>query len=122
MAYLLKGATLVTFDPTALERADLRVAAGLIADRGYQLNTRDDDDVIDLSGRLVMPGMVCAHTHLYSTLSRGMPSPPRQPLNFKEILELVWWRLDRALDDETIYWSAMAGALDCGACWHNLPV
>jgi putative selenium metabolism protein SsnA len=56
--------------------------------------------------------MICAHTHLYSTLARGMPPPPRQPSNFKEILELVWWRLDRALDDETIYWSAMAGALD----------
>jgi putative selenium metabolism protein SsnA len=112
MAYLLKGATHVTFDPIALERVDLRIASGLIADRSYQLTARDDDQVIDLSGRLVMPGMVCAHTHLYSTLSRGMPPPTRQPSNFKEILELVWWRLDRALDDESIYWSAMAGALD----------
>jgi putative selenium metabolism protein SsnA len=41
-----------------------------------------------------------------------MPPPPRPPSNFKEILELVWWRLDRALDDETIYWSAIAGALE----------
>ena len=59
-----------------------------------------------------MPGMVCAHTHLYSALARGMPAPPRAPLNFTEILELIWWRLDLALDEETIYWSAMAGALD----------
>jgi len=41
-----------------------------------------------------------------------MPPPPITPTNFKEILELVWWRLDRALDEETIYWSAIAGALE----------
>jgi putative selenium metabolism protein SsnA len=56
--------------------------------------------------------MVCGHTHLYSTLARGMPPPERAPGNFREILELIWWRLDRALDEETIYWSALAGALD----------
>jgi putative selenium metabolism protein SsnA len=112
MPLLLKGATIVTFDPISIEQADLRVEAGLISERACQLPPRDEDEVIDLRNRVVIPGMVCGHTHLYSTLARGMPAPPRQPSNFKEILELVWWRLDRALDDETIYWSAMAGALD----------
>ncbi len=41
-----------------------------------------------------------------------MPAPPRTPKKFIEILELVWWRLDRALDEETIYWSAKLGALE----------
>jgi putative selenium metabolism protein SsnA len=41
-----------------------------------------------------------------------MPGPPRAPRDFKEILELIWWRLDRALDEEAIYWSAIAGAID----------
>lgn len=41
-----------------------------------------------------------------------MPAPPRAPTNFKDILDLIWWRLDRALDEETIYWSAIAGAMD----------
>src|SRR5215813_7682023 len=112
MPYLLKGATLVTLDPISIEQADLRVTSHRVIDRQSTLVPRDDDEVIDLTGRLVVPGMVCAHTHLYSTLARGMPAPPRPPSNFKEILELVWWRLDRALDDETIYWSAMAGAMD----------
>lgn len=58
------------------------------------------------------PGLVCAHHHLYSALARGMPAPPRTPTEFMEILELVWWRLDRALDDDTIYWSAKLGALE----------
>ncbi len=58
------------------------------------------------------PGLVCAHHHLYSTLARGMPAPPRTPAEFIEILELVWWRLDRALDLEMLRWSAMLGALE----------
>ncbi len=59
------------------------------------------------------PGLVCAHHHLYSALARGMPAPPRTPHGFLEILELVWWRLDRALDLDLIRWSAMLGALEC---------
>lgn len=60
----------------------------------------------------VTGGLVCGHHHLYSALARGMPAPPRTPHNFPEILELVWWRLDRALDLEMIRWSAMLGALE----------
>ena len=58
------------------------------------------------------PGMVCAHHHLYSALARGMPAPPRTPQAFLDILELVWWRLDRALDLDIIEWSAKLGALE----------
>ncbi len=57
-------------------------------------------------------GLVCGHHHLYSALARGMPPPPRIPGGFPEILELIWWRLDRALDLEMIRWSAMLGALE----------
>jgi len=60
----------------------------------------------------VTAGLVCGHHHLYSALARGMPAPPRTPHNFEEILELVWWRLDCALDLEMIRWSAMLGALE----------
>ncbi len=58
------------------------------------------------------PGFVCAHHHLYSSLARGMPSPPRTPTTFLEILEQIWWRLDRALDLELVRWSARLGALE----------
>ncbi len=58
------------------------------------------------------PGLVCGHHHLYSSLARGMPAPPRQPHNFLQILEQVWWRLDAALDLDMIYWAAALGALE----------
>ena len=62
------------------------------------------------------PGMVCSHHHLYSALARGMPAPPKQPTNFLEILEQVWWRLDVALDEEMIRWSAILGAVEALQC------
>jgi len=50
---------------------------------------------------------VCAHTHLYSGLAPlGMPAPEVAPENFLQILERVWWRLDRALDEASLYASA----------------
>ncbi len=58
------------------------------------------------------PGLVCAHHHLYSALARGMPAPPKTPTNFIEILQQIWWRLDTALDANTIEWSAKLGALE----------
>lgn len=55
----------------------------------------------------IAPGAVCAHTHLYSGLSRyGMPVANPAPANFIEILEKVWWRLDRALDAQALRASA----------------
>ncbi len=58
------------------------------------------------------PGLVCAHHHLYSALARGMPAPPKDPTTFMQVLEQVWWRLDRALDPDMIEWSAKLGALE----------
>jgi cytosine/adenosine deaminase-related metal-dependent hydrolase len=53
------------------------------------------------------PGEVNAHTHIYSALAPfGMPAPRETPRNFVEILERVWWRLDRALDERSLAASA----------------
>jgi cytosine/adenosine deaminase-related metal-dependent hydrolase len=60
----------------------------------------------------VTAGRVCGHHHLYSSLARGMPPPRNKPVDFVSILEEIWWRLDVALDLETIRWSAMLGALE----------
>lgn len=48
-------------------------------------------------------GLINAHTHLYSGLCPlGMPAPAPQPKNFVEILQRVWWKLDRALDEDSL--------------------
>lgn len=52
---------------------------------------------------VIEPGAICAHTHLYSGLARfAMPPPSPPPESFLQILERVWWRLDRALDEASL--------------------
>jgi cytosine/adenosine deaminase-related metal-dependent hydrolase len=56
----------------------------------------------------IASGAVCAHTHLYSGLVHyGMPPAAPAPQTFLQILERVWWKLDRALDAEILRASAM---------------
>lgn len=62
---------------------------------------------LDCSGARIEPGRVNAHTHIYSGLAPlGMPPPEKPPENFLQILERVWWRLDRALDEASLRASA----------------
>ena len=59
------------------------------------------------NGGRMRPGEVNAHTHIYSGLAPlGMPAPPRVPSDFRDILGLVWWKLDRALDEASLRASA----------------
>jgi putative selenium metabolism protein SsnA len=75
-----------------------------------------DDDRFDACGRLLMPALINCHTHLYSTLARGMSLPGTPPRNFPEILKKLWWRLDRALNEQDIYYSALVGVMDSARC------
>ncbi len=62
---------------------------------------------LDANGKIVMPGMICAHTHFYGAFARGMAIPGQPPANFLEILERLWWNLDRALTLEDSKYSAL---------------
>lgn len=66
---------------------------------------------IDAQGNLLTPALVNAHAHLYSSLARGIPLRAFSPKSFGQILEQLWWKLDRALDSEAIYLSALVGGL-----------
>jgi putative selenium metabolism protein SsnA len=63
--------------------------------------------IIEARGNLVMPGQINAHHHLYSTFARGFTPPGAPARNFEEILSKLWWKLDRALDTEDVYYSAL---------------
>lgn len=67
---------------------------------------------MDAGGQLVMPGNICAHTHFYGAFARGMaiPGPPMK--DFPEILERLWWRLDRALMAEDVEYSTLVCLVD----------
>src|SRR5690349_15567029 len=109
---LLRGATLASFDPPHVEASDLRIQGDRIVARGRTLEPQDGEEKVDLDGAVVIPGLVNAHTHLWRTLARGMPWPKTAPRSLLDVLEKVWWRLDRALDEEAVHLSALAGAAD----------
>lgn len=69
-----------------------------------------DAEVIDGGGRLLMPGLVNAHMHFYSTYARGL-AMSRQPRDFEQILSWLWWTLDKALDLDAVYYSTLLPAI-----------
>ncbi len=70
------------------------------------------EETLDAAGKLVMPGMICAHTHFYGAFARGMSLKTEAPSNFPQILEYLWWRLDKALHPEDVRSSALVCLVD----------
>ena len=106
----LLGGTIVELDPPRVERADVLINRGRIVQVGGEIPKAASH--IDARGCVVTPAFVVGHTHLYSSLACGMPPPAVPPTNFPEILARVWWKLDRALDDELVSVSARVGAME----------
>lgn len=73
-------------------------------------------NAIDVGGRTLMPALINCHTHLYSTFARGLLLPGPRPASFPAILKRLWWRLDRALTEEDVYYSALVGLMDSAKC------
>ncbi len=69
-------------------------------------------DWLDARGQFIMPGMICAHTHTYGAFARGMALKDPPPETFLQILERLWWRLDRALQPDDVRYSALVCLID----------
>ncbi len=114
---LITHGTLITMTEPNILITDgaVLVKDGLIADIGStrELQKRHPElatpgaDMIDAAGKLILPGNICAHTHFYGAFARGMAIPGQAATNFVEILERLWWKLDRALDLEAVRYSAL---------------
>lgn len=70
-------------------------------------------EFIDANKKVVMPGLINTHMHIYSSFARGMAVPGKPSENFMEILENLWWRLDKKLTLEDTKYSAYATYIDC---------
>jgi putative selenium metabolism protein SsnA len=73
-----------------------------------------DAEYYDARGRVIMPGLINTHGHIYSALARGMILADAKPSHsFQDILENLWWRVDRHLDLPEIRCSAYTTYIDC---------
>lgn len=86
---------------------DTIVAVGKNAGLSYP-----DAKIFDATNKTVIPGMVCSHHHYYSGLSRGMLVRSGAQNDFIQMLDQWWWRLDRALDEEAVYYSSLICSID----------
>jgi putative selenium metabolism protein SsnA len=114
---LITHGRIATFgqNPQVIEDGAIHVADDQIAAVGptAELKARyPDAEQFDASGQLILPGSICAHTHFYGAFARGMAIPGAPARNFIEILQKLWWRLDRALDEESIRLSALVCLVD----------
>jgi cytosine/adenosine deaminase-related metal-dependent hydrolase len=119
MTLYLKNAMLLDWQSLEIKGTHLAVAKG--SQNGISFlkaippedTMATEDRVIDCAGKLVTKSFGCGHHHIYSTLARGMPAPRKIPTNFTEVLEYVWWHIDKRLDLEMIEASALASAIYC---------
>lgn len=110
---LIKNGTIATLgsENKIIENGAIAIKEGMIEKFGKYTdvvkNESDFDKVIDANGKLIMPGFINQHMHFYSTFARGMM--PKQPpaINFVEILEKLWWPLDKGLNEKDLYYSAI---------------
>ena len=100
----------VLWDSTVVTEGE-RIAA--VGDSVKMKQRFPDAEAVDCSGKIILPGFICAHHHFYSTMARGMSIPGEPASNFVEILERLWWKVDMALDEEDIILSAQLPLIDC---------
>jgi len=99
---LIGNGTVVTLGTQyeLIEEGGVLVHDGRIAAIGKDKMLRQqfpDAEYVDAGSGLIMPGFLCTHTHFYGAFARGMSIPGDPPRNFPEILERLWWKLDKLL-------------------------
>jgi putative selenium metabolism protein SsnA len=83
-----------------------------IGDQSDLIRRYPEAEHLDAKGQYVMPGNTCAHTHFYGAFARGMGIPGSAPRDFPEILEKLWWPLDKSLTEQDVRASASIMLVD----------
>lgn len=114
---LIKNGKLITWNEPnqVLEGQAIWIDGGFIKEIGpeSELSARHPQETnIDAQGQYVMPGNICAHTHFYGAFARGLAIPDPAPKEFTEILQKLWWPLDRSLTMDDVRYSALVMLVD----------
>ena len=114
---LIKNAKLITWEKEnrILEDSAVFIEGGKIQEIGLSkvLEAKyPNEKILDANGQYVMPGNICAHTHFYGAYARGMGIPGPAPKDFPEILEKLWWALDKSLTEDAVRYSALVCIID----------
>ncbi|HBF87287.1 MAG TPA: amidohydrolase [Bacteroidales bacterium] len=109
---ILKNATFIDWQTLEFKQnTNIKVHEGLNGKIEFVNTTPQSENVLDCTGKIVTKSFACGHHHVYSALARGMNAPKKSPENFFEILQYVWWTLDKCLDKDMIEASALYTAM-----------
>jgi len=114
---LISDALIVTMNSERrnIDHGYVAVDNGVIVDVGVGDGKEKyiGEETIDGRGKVVIPGLMCAHTHLYGLLLTGSPwfSKIEPPSDFQQNLQRIWWALDVELTYEDAYASALIGSI-----------
>ncbi|MDR2467594.1 MAG: putative aminohydrolase SsnA [Spirochaetaceae bacterium] len=114
---LIGNGKVVTRDNAApfIEDGAVMIDGSLIKDVGRTADLKSkykDAEFIDAHGRLVMPGFINCHMHYYSTFARGLSLGGKAATTFGEVLSGLWWRLDKKLTLDDVYYSCIGPMID----------
>jgi len=70
-------------------------------------------EFIDTKDRVIMPAFINTHEHIYSAMARGLNIRTYHPKGFLDILDGMWWNIDRHLNQEQVRQSARVTYLEC---------
>ena len=73
----------------------------------------NEHEYIDAEGKIIMPGMINTHHHIYSEFARGLDFKNEKLQSFTDILKNVWWKLDKKLTLEDLRYSAYKAYIEC---------
>jgi putative selenium metabolism protein SsnA len=114
---IITNANVISFNKTEplIYDCELLITKGLIQKIGTRNSLTKqfpNEEILDAKSHFVLPGNICAHTHFYGAFARGLGIPGDAPESFPEILEKLWWKLDKSLSLKDVEYSAKVCLLD----------
>lgn len=116
--YLIVNANILTFGdkPQNIRNGALCIGGGTILDFGKERDIINKNPMItkriDAKGKVVMPGFIDLHNHLYSSFFQNIPVDTSKVSNYNEFLDKYWWKLTKKLSSDAVYYSAVKGIVN----------
>jgi cytosine/adenosine deaminase-related metal-dependent hydrolase len=114
---IVRDGLVVTMDDQrkVIENGAVVIEGNRILDVGETssiLKNHGADATISAKGGIVIPGLICAHTHLYGVLLRGASIGLPPSTDFTQNLQRVWWPMDQAMGLRDAYASALMSSVE----------
>lgn len=116
--FIIYNANILTFGNKLqnIRNGALYIGRGTILDFGEEKDILSKhsgvEEKIDAKGKLVMPGYIDMHNHLYSSFFQNVPLKTAGIKKYSDFMDKFWWDLTGKLSSDGIYYSAVKGIIN----------